>query len=1021
MAKRAMLTAVCLTVGCLFVLLLVTSGPADAQPYQIVRAFDNLRGPNTTLLRDASGNLYGTTPGTVFKVAPDGALTVLHRFSASEGSPYANLVRDGGGNLYGSTSGGGATPTGSHLGTIFKLAPDGTYTVLYLLDPGFGGPASGLVLDGSGNLYGTTEFGGNVAPFSDGTVFKLTPGGMFTVLHRFAEIDGSNPSGALVRDADGNLYGTTRNGGSSDPLSSRGTVYKVAPAGSHTVLHRFSGSDGAAPLSGVILDGSGNLYGTTYHGPLGSGFGLGAGTVFRIAAGGTHTILHAFAGNDGERPSALVRDASGNLYGTTEEGGAGFEGTVFKISADGTHSILHGFSGSDGSMPLAGVSLDASTGDLYGTTSSGGVLHPHVFPGPGTVFKVTAGGTHGVVYSFARPEGFAPFGFALDPAGNVYGTTSEGGPSGGGAIFKHAADGTGTTLHTFAWSDGGSPFGDLFVDDSGEIYGTTPYGGSSSEPFSGAGTVFRLAADGSHSILHAFDGVDGGFPYAGVIRDGSGTLYGATFASVFKLAPDGTHTVVQSFDDGSTPSGRLVFDGSGNLYGTTQTGGSFGSGSVFKLTADDTLTVLHSFTGGDDGLLPFAGVVFDTSGNLYGTTIAGGASGYGTVFKLAPDGALAILHSFTGGSDGTLPYGALAVDGSGNIYGTTYYGGAPSPDPFSGPGTVFKIATDGTHTVIHTFTESDGTGPSARVVLDGNGYLYGTTQLGGPRGGGVVFRMSLDADADGILDPVDTNAAVASNDFSDVPRGGTTTGAIVMRGPVMLTIADAPAPAGVRITASSGGVPIPTQVSVCGGSALLSFFGGEDVVVTCGSVTVRVFHGPVEIRYTSASGATATTSLGAGNTLTFEPATFTFTATATNASSVVVLVAGGSLAVAPGATVTVQATITVMIDIKPGSERNTINPREKGNVTVAVLGTPTFDPRTIDPATVRFGPGGAPALKPKARDADHDRNGDGVFRFDVARTGITCDQTSVTLTGQTRSGVAFQGSDRITTVGCKDH
>jgi uncharacterized repeat protein (TIGR03803 family) len=280
--------------------------------------------------------------------------------------------------------------------------------------------------------------------------------------------------------------------------------------------------------------------------------------------------------------------------------------------------------------------------------------------------------------------------------------------------------------------------------------------------------VIMVAAGGGASaapvetVLHSFAGApgDGANPSAGLIADSKGNLFGTTvlggaFASgvVFKLAPGGSETVLYSFtggSDGAGPAAGLIADSSGNLYGTASGGGASNAGVVFKLGPGGTETVLHSFTGGSDRASSVAGLIADGSGNLYGTTEAGGRSGSGcivvgcgVVFKLGPDGTETVLHAFTG-SDGANPQAGLIADGSGNLYGTTYAGGG------SNAGVVFKLSPSGTETVLYTFTGgSDGGFPLAGLIADSSGNLYGTTAGGGAQppvcgggGCGVVFKLS---------------------------------------------------------------------------------------------------------------------------------------------------------------------------------------------------------------------------------------------------------------------------------------
>ena len=287
-------------------------------------------------------------------------------------------------------------------------------------------------MDASGNLYGTTNIGG---AYSDGTVFKITPSGTESVLYSFGSVanDGVHPEAGLVMDASGNLYGTTNIGGAY----SDGTVLKITPSGTETVLHSFGSvtNDGAYPYAGLVMDASGNLYGTTSRGGAYSD-----GTVFKITPSGTESILYSFGSvtNDGAYPEAgLVMDASGNLYGTTEFGGAYSDGTVFKITSSGTESILYSFGSvaEDATNPAARLMMDAS-GNLYGTTAGGG-LYDY-----GTVFKITPSGTESILYSlagayFSYYDGMDPqSGLVMDASGNLYGTTEFGGAYSDGTVFR---------------------------------------------------------------------------------------------------------------------------------------------------------------------------------------------------------------------------------------------------------------------------------------------------------------------------------------------------------------------------------------------------------------------------------------------------------------------------------------------------------------------------------------------------------------------------------------------------------
>ncbi len=375
----------------------------------------------------------------------------------------------------------------------------------------------------------------------------------------------------------------------------------------------------------------------------------------------TETLLHQFAGSpDGANPDAGPTLKGTTLYGTTMEGGTGpgntGYGVVYSVSTTtGKETILHTFTGKqpngDGAEPYGGVSFDTH-GNLYGTTLTGGKYNY------GTIYAIAKSGkqyVETVLYSFdggldgAYPYYVTP---VLDKLGNLYGTTAYGGYYGNGVVFK-LAGGILTTLHSFhqASGDGYTPDAGVVLDTKGNIYGTAPGGGAY-----GDGVLYEITASGAYSILYNFTG-------------------GA---------------------DGWTPRSPLVFKG-GSLYGTTQDGGAgctWGCGVIFKYTLATGKkagkeTVLHTFNG-TDGLYPLYGaLVFDKLGNLYGTTLNGGPSNLGTVYKLAPDGTFTTLYNFDQQPDGMSPFGSVAVDATGNVYTTGAYGGNYGGE--YGGGTVIKL------------------------------------------------------------------------------------------------------------------------------------------------------------------------------------------------------------------------------------------------------------------------------------------------------------------------------------------
>ena len=307
-----------------------------------------------------------------------GAFTSLHAFYLTEGThPYGALIQAADGNFYGTASAGGVIPhVLIDLGTVFRMTPGGATTPLYTLGvPSGATPHAPLLQAADGAFYGTTSTQGAA---NRGTVFKVTPAGAFSVLHTFTggPADGADSDGALIQTADGNFYGTTSAGG----VSGRGTAFTITPAGVVRILHSFTGgADGAAPRAALVQGRDGSFYGTTS-----AGGAADAGTVFRMTADGSVTILHAFTGGpiDGAGPhAALIQSADGTFYGTTSAGGASGAGTVFSMNASGTVTVLHAFTGgADGANPYAPV-IQATDGNLYGTAEGGGV-------GAGVVFRV---------------------------------------------------------------------------------------------------------------------------------------------------------------------------------------------------------------------------------------------------------------------------------------------------------------------------------------------------------------------------------------------------------------------------------------------------------------------------------------------------------------------------------------------------------------------------------------------------------------------------------------------------------
>ncbi|MHB1321463.1 MAG: choice-of-anchor tandem repeat GloVer-containing protein [Acidithiobacillus ferrivorans] len=386
-----------------------------------------------------------------------------------------------------------------------------------------------------------------------------------SVLHSFGTKNihgGKRPSGGLVMDAHGDLYGTTQSGGADHC----GTVFKITPSGVESVVYSFgSGNahDGKSPNGGLVIDARGNLYGTTALGGTDNG-----GTVFRITPSGVESVLHSFGtGNvhDGKYPNGgLVMDNRGNLYGTTVFGGTANKGTVFKITPSGVESVLYSFSGGGRWVdPHGGLVMD-NRGNLYGTTVFGGADHL------GSVFKITRSGAESTFYSFGGGlHGDQPNGYLLmGKHGSIYGTAS-GGTNSAGIVFKITRSGAGSVLHAFRGGYDGSsdPCGGLVMDPRGNLYGTAEGGGK-------LGIVGYLTIYLSRKL--------------GIPSDLSGGL-----GTVFMITPSGVGSVLHSFGTGDIdqePLGGLVIDARGDdIYGTTSRGGTANEGTVFKVTPSTDL------------------------------------------------------------------------------------------------------------------------------------------------------------------------------------------------------------------------------------------------------------------------------------------------------------------------------------------------------------------------------------------------------------------------------------------------
>ena len=588
-------------------------------------------------------------------------------------------------------------------------------------------------------------------------------GPALTVLHAFGrgDVSAANPYAEVILGSDGALYGTTSAGGPAQA----GTVFRMNPDGSgFAVLKSFAGNDGARPLASLLEGPDGALYGTTEEGGQ-----SGLGTVFRIQKNGNNfSVLKSFAGgSDGANPEApLLLGSDGQLYGTASGGGTNDYGTVFRLSTNGdAFTTLVQFSGTNGANPECGL-IEASDGMLYGAAYSASGTNV------GAIFRLQKDGTaFSAVKLFQAPR---PNQFPAVPNygkpqsqlvegtnGMLYGTSLAGGTNATGQIYRLNKDGTGfQMIYHFGplYSlDGRIPVGRLLLASDGFLYGTTYDGGTN-----GNGTVFRLAQDGTgYSAIASLASSQG--PAAGLSESTNGVLYGTTQlggisgdGAVFSLQKDGSlFTVLKSFsasgEDGAAPYSPPVVAATNRLIGTTRLGGSLAAGTVYSIRFDgQDYQPLSSLgpVGGPTDL--FGSLLTLTNGTLAGTSRFGGSANDGAIFSLGPSGEdLTVLDSPTNSSTGQEYRAALIQASDGLLYGTTVLGGA------KGGGTAFRMNADGSgYTVLVNFVARlgpNGTNPLEPLLEGSDGNLYGTTCFGGATNRGVVFRMSKDGSTYAVL------------------------------------------------------------------------------------------------------------------------------------------------------------------------------------------------------------------------------------------------------------------------------
>ncbi len=669
--------------------------------------------------------------GTLYSIKTDASKTfsVIKNFADWGRNPKSDLVKGPDGALYGMTPEGGTY----NYGTLYRMTTNGTITILkhFNLVPDGGAPRGSLILGKDGAFYGLTSNGGT---YYGGVIFRYAPStGQYTVLKSFSgSADGYSPQGHLVQAADDSFYGITNLGGASG----YGTVFKYTLSNTYTVLKSFNGTtEGGRSYGSLVFGSDSALYGMTY---LGGTYKYG--TIFRIVpATKSFSVIRNLNGTtDGGYPRGdLILAKDGNLYGMTPDGGASYNGTIFKTNNSGTaFSVVKPMSASTYGGQPQGSLVQASDGSFYGMaySLSGGYY--------GSVFKLTTGGSLSILKKFTKDtDGSSPCGSLVQgPDGLLYGMAFLGGKYNMGTLFRLATSGSSFNVlaHFNGAAEGNAPQETLALGKDSAYFGLTQYGGAYNH-----GALFKVCG-GVTTVVKSFNyNVDGAYPQGGLLRGKDGSLYGMTGAgglkgggTIFKLSASGSFSTLRHLTaatDGGSPQSTLIQGMDDYLYGTTYSGGPGYGGTAFKLKTDGTgFTVLRAFVQTTDGNSTQAGLVQAKDGNYYGIT------GYSSrFFKITPSGQYSVVQTLDYALHGHNPYGSLVVGKDGDLYGTMNDGGT------NNGGTIFKIKTDGTITVLRHLTKAaDGANPKGGLVQGSDDAFYGTTSTGGTNGVGTIFRIT---------------------------------------------------------------------------------------------------------------------------------------------------------------------------------------------------------------------------------------------------------------------------------------
>lgn len=749
--------------------------------------YNNGAYPLGNLLLAGDGNFYGLTnsggnqgAGTAFRMTAGGTMTILAHFPATAGSPEGSLIEGGDGHFYGMTPTGGALGSG----TVFRLTSAGVLSTVVNFDFTTGAyPDGALVKGADGSLYGLTQAGG---AFSGGTAFKVSTGGTFTALVDFeSTTTGSNPTGALTLGTDGNFYGSTKYGGSTD----NGTVFQMTPAGVVTTLVEFAGANGANPGPRLIQASDGHLYGVTS-----SGGGSGEGTAFRLTTAGVLTKLYDFSALTFQAaPGGWAQAEDGVLYGMSTYGGSEDQGLVYaldvgapglapEIEVRAPGDVLL----ADGAVHAFGIVNVGQSSDVVLTINNTGVQNlsavAATIDGPDasefSLISLPASliaplGSSTVTVRFTPGSSGSKSAFlriaSNDADENPYDIALIGGPEaeiaveqplgsavadGGGRSFPGTVVGNSSEL-TFTISNSGvAPLTGLGITIDGAQAAEFSVIASPTTPVASSGTTtftvrFTPASEGvKNAVLHLGSNDADENPYDIQL---SGPGWGLN--SINTLAHLNAPGPAQS------KHGALCRAMDGNLYGMSSSGGSGGSGTVFKVTAGGVITTLVSFDG-SNGAAPLGSLIQGSNGDFYGMTSQGGTSGNGTIFKMNAAGDLTTLVHFNG-SNGADPSGSLTRGGDGNFYGMTRGGG-------DGFGTLFRMTPAGVLTTLVSLSNSTGINPHGSLLLGADGDFYGMTKAGGTDNLGTVFRVSPSGQFTKL---VNLNFSTGGGPYGDLVQG----------------------------------------------------------------------------------------------------------------------------------------------------------------------------------------------------------------------------------------------------------